>query len=68
MVDYSEKCGTCIYFERNGETRRGWCHMRKYGAEVFFDRKHPYPLYSMSRAKCAKYIKRGAVMDEEDKN
>ena len=58
MTDYNNKCGTCAYFERNGSTKRGWCHKRKYGEDVACDPSHPYPEYSMSRLKCHCYDKR----------
>lgn len=54
MTDYKYKCGTCAYFERYGEHRRGWCHAHPYGEMVARDEDHPYMVVSMS-AKCCRW-------------
>lgn len=51
-TDYTGKCGTCQWFERNGQERHGWCHKRPYGNYVVCDRKHPYMVVTMSRKGC----------------
>ena len=57
MADYTNKCGTCVYFEKRENTKSGWCHKRKYQEDVACDLNHPYPIYSMSRDKCLCYSK-----------
>lgn len=54
-TDYTGKCGTCQWFERNGQERHGWCHKRPYGNYVVCDRKHPYMVVTMSRKGCRRF-------------
>ena len=54
MTDYKYKCGTCAYFERDGERRRGWCHARPYDEMVTRDEDHPYMVVTMG-TKCCRW-------------
>lgn len=54
-TDYTGKCGTCQWFERNGQERHGWCHKRPYGENTAHDLQHPYMTVPMSRQGCMKY-------------
>ena len=54
MTDYKYKCGTCAYFERDGERRGGWCHARPYDEMVTRDEDHPYMVVTMG-TKCCRW-------------
>ena len=56
MADYKNKCGTCVYWDRDRDTKHGWCHKRKYSSDVACDPEHPYPVYEASRGKCRSYM------------
>ena len=52
-TDYTGKCGTCKHFERDGDTRNGWCRKKQ---KAMRTGEHRHPRYSMSRIKCREYI------------
>lgn len=56
MADYRNKCGSCLYWERDKNTKHGWCHRREFEPDVVCDQEHPFPVYSASRAKCPCYL------------
>lgn len=56
MADYRNKCGSCLYWERDKNTKHGWCKKRKYEPDVACDPEHPFPVYSASHAKCQRYL------------
>lgn len=56
MGDYRNKCGSCLYWERDKNTKHGWCNKRKFEPDVVCDPEHPFPVYSASHAKCPCYL------------
>lgn len=54
-TDYKNKCGTCQHAEPIFDTRSCYCTARKYDEDVFCNRRHPYPVMSLSHIRCRDY-------------